>query len=660
MSNSAIANTLTCEPFRAWNRLEQRPRTREFDRVLRAEVHDPLWFLTRQWQFGEFKGEDTGSAIFAKIKMETTRLARFQNHNNPAVAYNEEIPLEARVERMPVQYDLRFRARAGQYWSKMVRAAGKAYNVSNGYASGAPDYFDHVVAKQLFVSLYPFVLPEIDRQADSTEEQIAKSRLLADQKVHQSLTLLSGRETDGVAWAQALLASGNPPTSLPATLTGNPAFNPAHTAFVLNAAQTFFAWFRDSHTQPDQTSDQSWQPSHLEYRFACSLPNTGTQSNTVLEAEEYYQGRLDWYAFNHALNDDGSGLLAQNSSEAASKTKTEFITMLPSEAGFSGMPKSRWWEFEDGYVDLGNISADTTDVAKILLTEFALMYSNDWFLVPFPTEAGTLSEVKGIVVTDTFGEKTLISAAPQADSIEWNGWTMFNLTRNNASHGINGKVDPRVFIPPAISKIQEGKPVESVLMLRDEMANMVWAVENTVPDLHGGGQDGNTAAVALDNYWKKLDRDQTPVASPVPPEVRLQYSMANSVPENWIPFLPTHLPGQNRAIQLQRASLPRWFNGDYSPIRPRTDILREGMAQTPGTAQGPFVNPSDELQTSPYYVFEEEVPRAGVRIESSWQRARWYGGKTVCWYGRRKQTGKGEGSSGLAFDLVTQLQEDEL
>ena len=31
-----------------WNRLEGRPRTHDFDRVMRAEVRDALWMLTKQ------------------------------------------------------------------------------------------------------------------------------------------------------------------------------------------------------------------------------------------------------------------------------------------------------------------------------------------------------------------------------------------------------------------------------------------------------------------------------------------------------------------------------------------------------------------------------------------------------------------------------------
>ena len=36
----------------AYNRLEARPRAHDFTRSLRAEVRDPLWMITRQWQLG--------------------------------------------------------------------------------------------------------------------------------------------------------------------------------------------------------------------------------------------------------------------------------------------------------------------------------------------------------------------------------------------------------------------------------------------------------------------------------------------------------------------------------------------------------------------------------------------------------------------------------
>jgi len=58
------------------------------------------------------------------------------------------------------------------------------------------------------------------------------------------------------------------------------------------------------------------------------------------------------------------------------------------------------------------------------------------------------------------------------------------------------------------------------------------------------------------------------------------------------------------------------------------------------------------VQVKPYYINEEEVPRAGIRLKSTFQRTRWYNGAVVDWYGYRKTVGRGEGSSGLAYDLV--------
>jgi hypothetical protein len=46
------------------------------------------------------------------------------------------------------------------------------------------------------------------------------------------------------------------------------------------------------------------------------------------------------------------------------------------------------------------------------------------------------------------------------------------------------------------------------------------------------------------------------------------------------------------------------------------------------------------------------VPRAGARVTQSYQRTRRPDGSVLVWYGARKGTGRGEGSSALAFDQV--------
>src|SRR6266545_576336 len=95
----------SCEPLRAWNRLEPRPRQVELDRVLQARVHDALWMLTRQWQLGEFHAEDTGSPVLATIARRTFAISKVRLGAGPPVPYDPAIgPLEPLVERLPVTF----------------------------------------------------------------------------------------------------------------------------------------------------------------------------------------------------------------------------------------------------------------------------------------------------------------------------------------------------------------------------------------------------------------------------------------------------------------------------------------------------------------------------------------------------------------------------
>lgn len=85
-----------------WNRLEARPRTQSFDRALKAEIRDPLWMLTKQWQMGEFQGSDAGSPVFAKVLMQTTRLTKYRPAGSAAQLFDITVPLETKVENRPV------------------------------------------------------------------------------------------------------------------------------------------------------------------------------------------------------------------------------------------------------------------------------------------------------------------------------------------------------------------------------------------------------------------------------------------------------------------------------------------------------------------------------------------------------------------------------
>jgi len=217
--------------------------------------------------------------------------------------------------------------------------------------------------------------------------------------------------------------------------------------------------------------------------------------------------------------------------------------------------------------------------------------------------------------------------------------------------------------------VQEGPPLEEVAFIRDEMANMVWAIERRIQLPTGMTRPGAEAARELLELLQKPVREELARLQPrraelekipeadrtqaqrdelaavvarlaqlLPPEARaaIRYRLMNTVPEQWIPFIPVHIDGSVREIQLQRAALPRIFPGAPNPpekVRPRTSLLRHGMPRA-------------------YYVHEEEVPRGGAVLSQSYQRTRWIGGKVFTWFGARKQTGRGEGASGLAFDQI--------
>jgi hypothetical protein len=115
---------------------------------------------------------------------------------------------------------------------------------------------------------------------------------------------------------------------------------------------------------------------------------------------------------------------------------------------------------------------------------------------------------------------------------------------------------------------------------------------------------------------------------PVGDTAAIRYVLGTTVPENWIPFIPVHLPGSDTEIQLQRARLP----GAKPP-------------------KGVLLNEAQPV----YFINEEEVPRSGILVQRSYQRTRWLNGRTYLWIGRRKETGKGEGWSNLKFDQIEDI-----
>lgn len=602
-----------------WNRLEGRPRTHDFDRALKAEVRDPLWMLTKQWQMGEFEGDDAGSPISAKIHWETTQLTKFRAGGTsgppgpkPVQPFEEDVPLEAKVEQRVIPMEaaghplsLDIRLLLGRRWLKLIADV----------LAVEPGLRDALVLQ------YGIAAPDPAAEADAP--------LCAHQDVWQNVSAVAGRAMDG--WRLYRHLKGPPAGHAHDGLT----LTQTDSADKIEIAEAAFtAWYDALFYQPIEAEDDSWRPERLEYAFECSAPRDADEM--VLTAEEYYHGHLDWY--NLDIEPSGAPLPdADGLADPASVQASETLSFLPVPISFDGMPNTRWWTFEEGRTNFGDIDPDTTDVNKLLLIEFGLVYANDWFLLPITVPAGTIASVKGLAVTNVFGERTWIEASGKGADEDWQRWAMFSL---NIKGSEDIPADLSLLILPTVSKIQEGEPFETVELVRDEMANMVWGVETVIPLATGDSRSGRSAAFETRGFHEQFAA--APVPDPGLPEneATIRYQLMTSVPENWIPFIPVHIPNDHREIQLRRASMPRIIEGGAKPpdpVKPRTTLLRRGL---------------DDSTAVQYNLHEEEVPRAGVRAHQAFQRTRWYDGQAFVWFGARKQTGRGERASGLKFDQV--------
>ena len=605
-----------------YNRLEGRPRADKFERALRAEVRDALWMLTRQWQMGEFQGDDAGSPIFSKVRVETTRLRRYRPANGAPQYFDDGTPLEARVERLSVPFAqgeqelaLDLRLSMGRHWLKLIASLPAAARAE--YLTRYPiDPVNPLATDDASVCAHP--------EAWSVIAAVAGRRLDGG-KLYFYLKEPPHRASDGIAALAGFEAQADA------------------------LGDRFVAWFerllhvpQASASETSTAAGSAWLPDRLEYQFDCSAPTGAPDgSQKVYAAEQYVHGHLDWYSFDvdptrKSLENEGDPPLETPPDTTSSST----LTMLPTQVSFNGMPNTRWWAFEDNRTSFGDIKPDTTDLAKLMLIEFGLVYANDWYLIPFTVPAGSIANVRGMTVTNVFGERIWVEAAGRGDDDDWQRWALFLVSIRGKGHE---PADLSLLVPPSAQATLEGKPREAVSFARDEMANMVWGIETTIALPTGEPKHGHEAARETRAFYER-DLERRLGAPPTPPPfaepAKIRYELMSTVPENWIPMIPAHMPNDNREIQLQRAAMPRILPGDSAspvPVRPRTSFLRTGLEQTPAVG---------------YFLHEEEVPRAGAVVTQSFQRTRWRDGRAWLWLGARKRTGRGEGSSGLAFDRL--------
>jgi hypothetical protein len=174
-------------------------------------------------------------------------------------------------------------------------------------------------------------------------------------------------------------------------------------------------------------------------------------------------------------------------------------------------------------------------------------------------------------------------------------------------------------MPATLGSVVEGGTLEDVAFMRDEMANLAWAIER--------GVEGATEQPVRRSIAGAAASATLASGSNVP-----RYLLSTAVPDNWIPLLPVELETAGGKIQ--------------SRLKRGAVLQPDGSAKI-HAAEGRILNSGSGL-----LIYDEEVPREGMHVNAARRAARWTDGATFVWTAYRRSIGRGESSSGLQFDAV--------
>ncbi|QGY44860.1 hypothetical protein GM418_14640 [Maribellus comscasis] len=551
-------------------RLEGRSRSGDDESGLEMRTADPLWMLGRQWQFGEFKGEDNGSPVSANANFRKEMLNFYSFLNSESKKEIGNVPLEARVEAMETRpVNLRDNVRIGQKFEELIK--------TNFSTSESENFITKLRTE------FPL------NQDEKT-----------DQKSQRFFNLMVGNVINGGSLWESILKNKFPTGDLTALET------------VTNKLKN---WYQELYLPAGEKS--SWQSKNLVHQF-----NVHGEKEIQLNAPDYQSGHLDWYSF-----DDSK--IGVNPTENASDSDG----FMPVRVSFAAMPDKRLYAFEDSKLDLSGMEVDQSDLVKLMIIDFSLVSDNDWFSIPFEMKAGEICWINYITVRDVFGVTTTINNDKNTgqflDANPLKVWDAFKIRpsdllreRGKNNRELYKKEEQFIYLPPVTTFRQESRPLEEVLFLRDEYANMVWGIEKIVCNKLGKPVNGYDYHLEINGPFINPEKRET--AMP-------QFRLATQVPTNWIPYLPFHIENNDSNIELRRAVMLR-NEADTEPadIEPLSILAQNDL----------------------FSIREEAIPRAGVRVQLTRQRVRGADGKTYIWLGRKVLAGRGEGSSGLKFDQL--------
>jgi hypothetical protein len=493
-----------------WTRIEVMGRTEELTPGLQARVADPLWLLSRQWQVGEFQGDDSARPTAAEAVLRSRTVSAASGPLDPAVA--------AAAEPTGTAAALHAGTRAGRQLCRRLDLAGLG-----AAASALRQRFPATAA--------------VDPVVGSAHD-IARATLMAR----------FGLDAGAVAAAS--------PADLDAALTGLP--QTQRTA----ASTEITAWASEYRAEAAGSGSGAWDEERLEYSFPVTTDGT---TPVTLTAPGYPGGELDWYEFDVA-SDGGAPGSVRTTPVAAIPTPVRYQGMPTArwfefedgqvdfgslDAGPADLARLLVAEFATSYS--GDWFLIPVRLAVGTLTEVVLLRVTDNF--------GQTTTVPAAAIRD--------AAAGGSGGSGGSGrpWRLFELAGDEPGPQ---HPSPWLFLPPVTAGGLTGPALERVVLARDEAANLAWGVERLVEGVAGRAVDralawsgpGDSGSVAR------------PVRAPGSGvRTTWQYRLEATAPPWWIPLVPEQLADGSPEYRLRRARMESWRLLPSGPAGPRSELL---------------------------------------------------------------------------------------
>ncbi|HWP09925.1 MAG TPA: hypothetical protein VNN72_29485 [Polyangiaceae bacterium] len=574
-----------------YTRLEPRPRANDLTGTLTAEVRDPLWLLARQWQIGEFAGEDAGSLALVEYAGRTTKFPRWKLGKTDAEqALTQGAPLETQTLREPFNPDFATQIELFHDFADYLRQEVGSESTTQELLEKFGERAEFKIAKA--------PEPDVDKLNPF------------DAATKRFLGVCAGRTLNGVELlnlAKSVAGGGSIPITTTAALIEK----------IKNALAKLLSRVTAVFGDVGNADPAAWNIRHLEYALHVVGEDPAGAGNVTLRAHPDSDGEFDWFSFD---------MVDKNASATEEAPIPRAASTIPARVRFPGMAASRFWAFEENTLAIPDILATgTDDLLKLLIADFMFIHSNDWFVLPFEQPVGSLAQLDYLLVHDVFGTVTAVLRADRDETkAGTNRWTMFS--NSDLGPGNDGLADYFIVPPTPGVTMQLGSVLEDVRFGRDETANMAFGIEEVT-----------TSAIGEPRTGRQRDADVNAARIVAPPttgsDFPLRYQIENELPANWVPLLPVLEDPSNPSVVLQRGKAEKTLDGETpGPVTPLSKILLPNFS------------------TTPYFIAEEEIPRSGLQIERVVYRSRWTDGSTHLWVQRRRKIGAGEAQSGLQFD----------